>query len=484
MVSPRGPVTFTFCSSCRWSQAHVAHIAQSVEHILGKDEVTGSIPVVCLQLNAVMTTRYDGVFRFVSGTQTGSLAERHRCLHEKMFARAIVRVQLARLDLDLTETFRVLLVNDWVEKVQVLELTARLSLAVSYARAQAPIGEPDGSLRWYVWSMRKPVLGAMTILSFLAGCFGARKPEKVAVKPYPRFPETDVPGLAFEHIELGNGFQMKPSSSLPTNSTCTRSATRTRGTRAPDDPRPAERTDAAIFEMDPNGKPLRHLELRGSDDGWGTSIGMIGNELMFYSGDHFIVINTSTMKVAEKIPVWHEQHFPTKQDIEMMTRDEYIPAYLEKFDAAMEKCTDCHWLVWPSGKYFVYVAGAAGKRALWSPIDYTAETIEPLKKKFPTISVVTNPGADSGVSNPTIVDGSAKIREEAEIDDGQELDYPNYKNRSIVQYELTIGSRVIHFSTGDRNRQDRRVGFADNNYITTADGAVWLRHMHWLYRVQ
>lgn len=324
----------------------------------------------------------------------------------------------------------------------------------------------------------------MSILSFLASCFGGRKAEKVAVKPYPRFPETDVAGLTFEHIELGHGFQMKTFFISADKQHVYALGYKDVGTRAPDDPRPAERTDAAIFEMDTKGKPLRHLEFRGSDDDWGTSMGMIGNELMFYSGDHFIVINTSTMKVAEKIPVWHDQHFPTKQNIEMMTRDEYIPAYLEKFDAAMEKCTDCHWLVWPSGKYFVYVAGPLGKRALWSPIDYRDETIAPLKKKFPAISVVMNAGADSGVSNPTILDGAAKIREEAEIDDGTELDYPNYKDRSIVQYELTIGSRIIHFSTGDRKRQDRRVGFADNNYLTTADGAVWLRHMHWLYRVE
>ena len=38
--------------SCHWLEIPiVAHIAQSVEHILGKDEVTGSIPVVCLRLS-------------------------------------------------------------------------------------------------------------------------------------------------------------------------------------------------------------------------------------------------------------------------------------------------------------------------------------------------------------------------------------------------------------------------------------------------
>ena len=36
----------TLCTDFVVSHLQVAHIAQSVEHILGKDEVTGSIPVV------------------------------------------------------------------------------------------------------------------------------------------------------------------------------------------------------------------------------------------------------------------------------------------------------------------------------------------------------------------------------------------------------------------------------------------------------
>ena len=35
-----------YISSWAYEKTRVAHIAQSVEHILGKDEVTGSIPVV------------------------------------------------------------------------------------------------------------------------------------------------------------------------------------------------------------------------------------------------------------------------------------------------------------------------------------------------------------------------------------------------------------------------------------------------------
>ncbi len=40
-------VCFPFLSLWGWTQAkNYAHIAQSVEHVIGNDEVTGSIPVV------------------------------------------------------------------------------------------------------------------------------------------------------------------------------------------------------------------------------------------------------------------------------------------------------------------------------------------------------------------------------------------------------------------------------------------------------
>lgn len=327
----------------------------------------------------------------------------------------------------------------------------------------------------------------MSLFTFLASCFGAPKePKKPPAVPYPRFPETDVAGLKFEHIELEDGFSMKTFFIAPDKQHLYVLAYKDFGKRIPDDPRPPERTDTRVYELDSKGVIKRHVEFRNTDDVWGSSMGMIGDELMLYSGDQFVVINTTSFTAKEKIPVWHEQHFPTKQNIELMTRDEYIPAYEALFDAAIEKCADCHWLVWPSGKYFVYVAGPPGKRAMWSPLTYEDVRIDPLKKKFPAIAVAVNPNVveSTKTSGFKATDGAVTIHEEEILDGGKELDYPNYKYRSIVNYALTIGTRVIHFSTTDQKRQDARIGFADNVYLTTADGAAWVRYMGWLYRIE
>ncbi|MEO7999528.1 MAG: hypothetical protein ABI852_18900, partial [Gemmatimonadaceae bacterium] len=136
--------------------------------------------------------------------------------------------------------------------------------------------------------------------------------------------------------------------------------------------------------------------------------------------------------------------------------------------------------------YFVYVSAPAGKRAMWSPLTYEEVRIDPLRKKFPLIAVTDNPNVYDGVKGGGFkaTDGAVTIHEEELLDGGKELDYPNYKYRSIVNYALTIGTRVIHFSTTDQRRHDARVGFADNVYLTTADGAAWVRYMGWLYRIE
>jgi hypothetical protein len=39
---------------CSLLFGYLAHVAQMVEHVLGKDEVTGSIPVVGLKITKIM----------------------------------------------------------------------------------------------------------------------------------------------------------------------------------------------------------------------------------------------------------------------------------------------------------------------------------------------------------------------------------------------------------------------------------------------
>jgi hypothetical protein len=327
----------------------------------------------------------------------------------------------------------------------------------------------------------------MWVLSLLASCFGRKTPEerRTPVAEYPRFPATDVAGVEFARVALDDGFRMQSFFIAPDKASVYVLGYRSYEGRDPDGPHLVELTDLRLFALDVKGRIVRRLDMKRTDDAWGSSMGMIGDELLLFTGDQFVVLDATSFKARERIPVWHDQHFPTKDDIEMMTPDEQRDAYAPLMDAALRDCAACRWLEWPSGKYFVFVEGARGRRAAWSPMTYEDRVIDPLRARFAPLAVSMNPrvSTDPGGDGFTAADGALTIREEDLLSAGTELDYPNYKSRMVAQYALTAGGRVAHFSTTDRKRHDLRLGFADNAYLATADGAAWVRYMGGLFRL-
>ena len=301
--------------------------------------------------------------------------------------------------------------------------------------------------------------------------------------------------MAFRPVTLDAGFAVRSFFLAPDKQRLYVLGEHRAGGQSPDRPR------LRLFALDVTGTITHRLDLTPTDGGWGASLGLLGGELLLFAGDHFVVLDPPSLTARERIPVWHEEHFPTAADIALMTPDEQRAAYVPLMDAALAHCPTCRWLEWPSGKYFVFVAGAPGEvrakarrqaagrasgtRAAWSPLTYEDAVIAPLKQRFAPLAVATNPhvSSDAGGDHLTVVGGAVQLREADVLSGGTELDYPNYKRRVVVQYALTVGARVLHFSTTDRGRHDRRVGFADNGYLTTADGAAWVRYMGQLYRI-
>lgn len=334
--------------------------------------------------------------------------------------------------------------------------------------------------------MKRPLFRAMSLLSLLlAACFGKKPPEPP--KEYPRFPESDAANVKIERVELDSGFLPRAFFVATDKQNVYVLGYKTHNSGNPDMPGQLQRTDMRVFALDAAGKIVHRLDMKKIDDIWGASLGLLDNELLVRAGDCFHVINTSTFTVQEKIPVYDEQFFPTKQNITLMTPDEQRDAYEKLYDAALKNCSTCLWLDWSfAGKYYVLAQGAPGKRAVWSPMSYEDDVIASLKQRFKPahVSLNANASADSGGGHYTIVDGPIKIREADILSGGTELDYPNYKSRSVIQYEATVGAKVAHFSTTDKKRHDLRLGFADNLYLATHDGAAWVKHEGVLYRMQ
>jgi hypothetical protein len=335
--------------------------------------------------------------------------------------------------------------------------------------------------------MKKPIFCIMSILALLASCFGKKsdKPvEKAHASEYVRFPASDVPEIKFEHVVLDTDFVMKSFFIVPDKKHVYVLAYKYYSSNNPDDPTRVKRTDLRLFSLDMKGAIVQRIDMPRVNDEWGSSFGMVGDEVWLFVGDNFIPIDTKSFTVGASIPVRHEQHFPTKQNVTLMTPGEQRDAYYPLMDAALKDAANVRFLTWPSGKYFAFVQGPAAKRAAWTPRDYTDEELAAIRKFNPLVVSVNPTAAALDGDRYHATDGAAKIEEVDLLDGGTELDYPNYKQRHIMQYELTLNNRPIHFSTANQKRQDLRIGYADNRYLTTADGAVWVRYMSWLYRIE
>jgi hypothetical protein len=170
-----------------------------------------------------------------------------------------------------------------------------------------------------------------------------------------------------------------------------------------------------------------------------------------------------------------------------MTFDEQRDNYELVFNAMLKKYPDCKWLDWtPGGKYFLVARDQSGKQTVWDPLTYEDAYVADLKSKYEPIPVPLNQGYHDGVKEGSmeITDGPVHIWEAAYISAGTELDYPNYKNRKVLNYELTLGQKKARFSTTDKKRHNLHLGFSDNWMLATQDGAGWVKYEGVLYRVE
>lgn len=325
----------------------------------------------------------------------------------------------------------------------------------------------------------------MSLFTILFGCKDKKQQEAKTVES-PRFPATDHPDVQFSPVSL-DGFNAQAF-----YITADKQSVFVLGAKDPDleqkqeegyepQPRQFERIDYRIFYLDSNGAIKYHHDILQTDWLDGGSFGMLEGEFMLRIGDFFLVLDPKTLDVLEKIPV-HDPTYVSWKEPEM-TFDEKRDDYQAKFDLLYDN-PNARWLDWsPVPEYMVFVEGPKGKRAAWYPISYEDELLADLKQRFKPLVVPLNPtaiGSDS-TTNFTITDGDANIEETEFLSAGTQLDYPNYKSRSVLLYEMQLNGKTLHFSTTDKDRHDLRLRFSDNLFLTTKGGEVWLIYEGVLY---
>ena len=337
--------------------------------------------------------------------------------------------------------------------------------------------------------MKYPVFLAMSLLSLLFGCSTKKTPPRP--EEYPRFPATDQPSAKVVRIALDNGYWPKcffisgdKQSLLVLGYGRIASTTMEEGEETRPDLR--DRANYRLYCLDTKGQIKQRLDLPPGDVYANARFGLVDGQMMLWFNEHFLVLDTGKFAIVEKIPVYHEQHFPSKQKVELMTPDEQQDAYLQKLEAILAKPASCKWLDWSAGDgYFVFVSSPAGKRSAWLPISREADVLAGLKSRLELLVVPVNPQAGNyeNGENFHCTDGPVQIREAEYLSAGTELDYPNYKNRLVLQYEMTVGNKTLHFSTTDQKRHNLRLDFSNNLMLATADGAAWVKYEGDLYRI-
>jgi hypothetical protein len=336
--------------------------------------------------------------------------------------------------------------------------------------------------------MKHLIILSMALLSFLFGCGTKKAPATAAAAESPRFPETDNPQVKVVPVLTDTDFSVNTffitDNKQEVYVLCSRDKPR------PDPDYPGnyyEDIDYRLYCLDAHGQIKHHIDLPHNLGRRGGSIGWLDQRLMLLLGDYFWVLDPEKFTIREKIPVYDTEFFLSKIKVELMTPDEQRDGYQYAFDKMIEKGATCKWLDWtPGGQYFIWARDASGKLSAWSPISYEDTVVANLKKRFEPIVVPLNPGFHDGLQGGEmhIEDGPAQIREAAYLSAGTELDYPNYKKRQILNYELTLGSQKVHFSTTDKDRHNLRLRFSDNWMLSTEGGVAWLKYEGVLYRVE
>ncbi len=247
-----------------------------------------------------------------------------------------------------------------------------------------------------------------------------------------------------------------------------------------------KRCDYRVFCLETTGQIQHQFDLPSTEASGGASFGLVDQQLLLRVSHGFLVVDPGKFAIREKIPVYDSQDFPSKQNLELMTIDEQRDAYQPLFDAQLTKGTDSKWLDWkPGGQYFVLATAPTGKRSAWSPMTYEDSLIVDLKSRMASIPVALNPKANDqrNGSDLQISDESVQIRQTDYLSADTQLDYPNYKKRGVLQYEMKLGDQTFHFSTTDKDRHDLRIGFSDNLMLVTADGCAWVKYESVLYKI-
>lgn len=323
------------------------------------------------------------------------------------------------------------------------------------------------------------------LLSLLFGCGGrnSKKPKQ----DLPWFPNTDNPAVQVLEIPLDSGYSVQTFFVAPERKevyVLAHTRVQQSGDYKSED---RFRTDYLLLHLDAQGKVLQHQDLPNSRHSAPAYLWLENNKLVFYLDDKVRLYNAESMKVMEEIPCYVQHDFPTTKNLEELFPEEQLELYLPAREKALKKSVSTRVLCLPRDRRIVLLLETAKqKRSVWAILD----TLEADRFMKEYEQMEPQPPANPGRKyNPEtglfrVQDGNIVLEVTSEDSLGTKFEFPNYKSRTAIKYELQINGKKAHFATNNRWGKSLYVLFSQDGYLSAAGAEAWLEYNGVLYRLE
>lgn len=312
----------------------------------------------------------------------------------------------------------------------------------------------------------------MSLLSLLFGC-GKSSKSKEQFPDLAHFPQTDNTACRVEPVLMDSGFFAQTFILAPNKQNVFVLAFGVAGTL---DSMPYQ-----ILRLDPAGRVQAKIEFPGcrwslrpvfwwEDDGLLTV--MLVTDLKS--------VDPASMQVVRQWRQLDFENFLTQKQFDRLTYDEQDDAYKEALQNAIQKSRSAHVRYDAITKvHLLMLEMNTGKNEAWQL--RSAEEAEPFITQFGLRTAGLNPGADLEKGN--ILDGKDKLTYVARDVFDYKILYPNLKDVESRIFELSFaGGKKARFKLSNKKKRSLDLQKADNQYLSTADGAMWLLYEQQLYR--
>lgn len=207
--------------------------------------------------------------------------------------------------------------------------------------------------------------------------------------------------------------------------------------------------------------------------------------LVLFLNDKVRLYNVESLELTEEIPYYSENAFPTSANLEELVPEEQMELYPPARAEHLKNCSSIRVLNLPkAGGCVLLVKDNHQQRSIWPLID--SSDVDQFSRQYGMIEPPINPGwsyhEETGLYQ--MKDQEVYLETTAMVSIGTQLVYPNYKERSAIQYRLLVNEKTARFATTNRSGKPLYVQTSENEYLSTSGKEAWIAYRGILYRLE